>query len=174
MTEIHFKYNPEDLRDIYFGENKHKYLFGPETKKQSTFLIIAICVYPFYFWYTLNLEDDGLFIVGGMIFAWVCFDFRKVAKPIIEWKKSVLKFLADAEKIKELKVMYNNESIIHKQDNEEIKMNWSVIDHATINDRFIGLHASQNFIFPKSSMTDDEYKNLANIIIEKVKNVEKR
>jgi hypothetical protein len=174
MTEIRLKKDIEDLRAIYYRDNNQQYFFGPNTKRQSIYLIFAIIAFPFFVVHTLNLKDSWLFILGSVFLSLLIYDFWKVAKPIIDWKKSVETFLKRAEKTKDLRLKYNEDFFIHIQDNEELKQNWEILEKAIINEKFIWLFSDTNVLLPKSSMNDMEYRDLTELISKKVKNVEKK
>lgn len=174
MTEIKLNVDIEDLRAIYYRDNNQKYFFGPNTKRQSIYLIIAVIAFPFFTVYALNLDDSWLFIFGSVFLSLLVYDFWKVAKPIIDWKKSVEIFLKKAAKTKDLRLKYNEDYFIHIQDSKELKQNWEVIEKAIITKKFIWLFSDANVLLPKSTMNEKEYRDLAEIITEKVKNVEKK
>ena len=132
-TEIDLKTDINDIRDIYFRGNKQKYFFGPETKRQSIYLVLAILIFPFFAVHALNSDNDWYFTLGCIFFSLLVYDFWKVASPIIKWKKSIIMFLDKAEKIKVLKLKYNDDFFMHIQDNQELKHEWGVIELAIIN-----------------------------------------
>jgi hypothetical protein len=173
MTEIKLTKDIEDLRAIYYRDNNQKYFFGPNTKRQSIYLVIALIAFPFFAVYALNLKDSWLFILGTVFLSLLIYDFWKVAKPIIDWKKSVETFLKRAEKTKDVRLKYNEACFIHIQDNEELKQNWEVLEKAIINEKFIWLFSDINVLLPKNSMNEMEYHDLTELILKKVKNVEK-
>jgi hypothetical protein len=173
MTEIRLNIDIEDLREIYYRDNNQKYFFGPKTKKRSAYLTVAIITFPFLAFYALNLKDSWLFILGSVFLSLLIYDFWRVAKPIIDWKKSVETFLKKAEKIEDLRFKYNEKYFIHIQDNEELKQNWDVLVKAIINKKFIWLFSDTNVLLPKRSMNESEYQTLSELITRKVKNVEK-
>lgn len=173
MTEITLNKDIEELRAIYFRDNYQKYFFGPSTKKQSVYLIIALIIFPFFVLYALNLKDSLFFILGSFFFLLLIYDYWKVAKPIIEWKKSIETFLKKAEKIEDLRFLYNDIFFIHIQDKEELKQSWDIVEKAIINEKFIWLLSDANVLLPKSSMTENEYQAVSELIFSKVKNVEK-
>lgn len=173
MTEIKLNKDIEELRLIYYKDNNQKYFFGPNTRKQSIYLIIALITFPFFALYAWNLKDSWLLLLGLVLLLLVINDYWKVARPVIEWKKSVDAFLKKAENIKDLRLIYNEDYLIHVQDNEELKQNWEVIEKAIINDNCIWLFSDSNILIPKSAMKEIEYKALSEFILNKVRNVEK-
>jgi hypothetical protein len=173
MIEIKLKNNIEDLRAIYYRGNHQKIFFGPNTKKQSIYLILSILVYPFFAFYALNSRDSWFFILGTMFFSLLIYDFWRVAKPILVWKKSVETFLKKAEKITDLRLKYNEVFFVYVEDNEELKQNWSVLEKAIIAEDFIWLFSDTNVLLPKSSMNELEFQALQELISSKVKNVQK-
>lgn len=171
LNIIHLKYNITDLIDIYFGEGDHIYFFGPKTKRQSLQLVIALTTYPFFCFYVLKNHSDWVFLAGTILFTLICYDYWKVARPIIIWKKSVIRFLKEADDVKLLEFHYNNDYFIHIQDEHESKKDWSIVEYATINDKSIVIRAEKNFLLPKSAMSISEYEALADLLMQKVKNV---
>ena len=174
MTEIRLNKDIEDLKAIYYSDNNHKYFFGPNTKKQSFYLTIAIITFPFFAIYVLNNKESWFFIIGSVFLSLLIYDYWKVAKPIIDWKNSVETFLKKVEKTKDIRLKYNEEFFIHIQDNEELKQNWEVLQKAIITEKYIWLFSDTNLLLPKSSMNEIEYRNLTELVSKKVKNVEKK
>jgi hypothetical protein len=172
-TDITLKPDLNDIREIYFRANNHKYFFGPETKRQSIYLVLVLIGFPFFAVFALNQRENWYFVLGCIFFSLNVYDFWKVAKPIITWKKSVLKFLKEAADTKVLELKYNDVFFIHIQDQNELKQEWVVIDRAILNSRFIWLFSNTSILLPKSSMREEEFIRLSNVVMEKVKNVEK-
>lgn len=174
QTEIILKVDMEDLKDIYFGSREHVYFFGPKTKEISIALVCAAIFFPLMLVDAISTKKAGIgfFIATIGLFATVA-GFWSAAGPIIKWKKSINTFLAKAEKVKNLRVIYNDEFIHHFQDDMETKLNWSAVERATITDRYLELHASTYIFLPKSAMTGQEYQVLSDKIMEKVPQVEK-
>lgn len=174
MTEITLKIDLEELRDIYWGNGYQRYFFGPATKKESAWLVFSILVYPFFAWYSIRLEDYIWFVFGTVFFVLLVYRFVDVARPIIAWKKSVIDFLNRSEQIKVLKLLYTDEYIIHREDEKDVKMNWSAITHASINDRYISFEQERNyFLIPRKSLTAAEFAALSEMLLKNVPIVEK-
>lgn len=173
MTVLTLKYNIADLIDIYFGQGDHIYFFGPKTKRQSLFLVITLVAFPFFCFYSIREQNDWLLLIGTILFSLIIYDFIKVARPIIVWKKSVIRFLTEAEQVKKLEFHYDEISFIHIQDDYESKRDWSLVASATITDRLINIHAEKNFLLPRNALSKSEYDTLSEMIMAKVKNVTK-
>lgn len=173
MTEINLTTDINHLRAIYFRDNRHKYFFGPATKKQSTYLTIGVILFPILAYYTLSIKDGWLLIFGAFSLCYIIYDFWKAARVVIQWRKSVEQFLIKAENIKDLRFVYNDDHFTHIQNNETLKQDWSVIEKAIINDQLIWLFSDTNLLLPKSSMSDDEFRQLSDLVLAKVKNVER-
>jgi hypothetical protein len=152
--EINLKIDKDDLRGIYFEGNRQKYFFGPETKKQSIYLVFAIVVFPFFAVNALKMGNGWYFILGCAFFFFLAHDYWKTAMPIYKWKKSILEFIEEAERLEVLRFNYNEDYFIHTQNSDVSKKEWSMIEQATINERYI-------WLFSK-------------MIIDKVKNVDKK
>jgi hypothetical protein len=168
MTKINLNYTSNDLREIYFGEGHHKYFFGPETKRQSWMLVIALVLYPVFLVYSIQLEDNWLMIIGTIYLGLVMYDFQRKTRPIIYWKKSVEAFLARVDANTEHRLCYDEDSISFYQGDSEVKMLWSGIKKASINDSYIGLTAESNLLFSKNSMTENEFQLLKKVVKKKV------
>jgi hypothetical protein len=168
MTKINLNYTSNDLREIYFGEGHHKYFFGPETKRQSWMLVIALVLYPVFLVYSIQLEDNWLMIIGTIYLGLVMYDFQRKSRPIIYWKKSVEAFLARVDANTEHRLCYDEDSISFYQGDSEVKMLWSSIKKASINDSYIGLTAESNLLFPKNCMTENEFQLLNKVVKKKV------
>ena len=173
MTEINLNYQSKELREIYFGEGHHKYFFGPETKRQSWMLVIALVLYPFFLVYSIQLEDNWLMILGTIYLGLVMYDFQRKTRPIIYWKKSVEAFLERVDNNPEHRLVFNEENVTFIQGDTETILQWSIIKRASINVDYIGLTADSNLLFPKNSMTDKEFDELKKIVKRKVAQVMK-
>lgn len=173
MTEIKLNYQSKDLREIYFGEGHQKYFFGPETKRQSWMLVIALALYPFFLVYSIQLEDNWLMILGTIYLGLVMYDFQRKTRPIIYWKKSVEAFLERVDNNSEHQLVYNDESVTFIQGETETILHWSIIKRASINANYIGLTADTNLLFPKNSMTEKEFDGLKHIVERRVAQVHK-
>ena len=173
MTEIKLNYQSKDLREIYFGEGHQKYFFGPETKRQSWMLVIALVLYPFFLVYSIQLEDNWLMILGTIYLGLVMYDFQRKTRPIIYWKKAVEAFLERVDNNPEHRLVFNEEHITFIQGDTETILHWSIIKRASIHADYIGLTAEPNLLFPKNSMTDNEFDGLKSIVERKVAQVHK-
>ncbi len=173
MTEINLNYQSKDLREIYFGEGHHKYFFGPETKRQSWMLVIALGLYPVFLVYSIQLEDNWLMILGTIYLGLVMYDFQRKTRPIIYWKKSVEAFLERVDNNSEHGLKIDEDGITFIQGDTETILQWSIIKRASINADYIGLTADSNLLFPKNSMTDKEFDELKKIVKKKVAQVMK-
>lgn len=175
QTEIIMKTDMNDLRDIYFGKREHIYFFGPKTKVESFVLVGAVILCPLILLCAINTKAGGIaFFVSVCGFFAAIGTFWSATKPIIDWKKAINTFLATAEKVKTLKIIYDDESILHIQDGEQFKLNWTAVKYAIINDRSVSICSDiTNILLPKSSMTAEEYTVLCDKIMEKVQEVQK-
>lgn len=173
QIEIRLKVDIADLKDIYFGNREHVYFFGPKTKAQSLGLVCAFILCPIILFHAISVKGGISYIFSIIGFFSAVGAFWSAVRPIIKWKKSVTAFLENAEQVKNLKVIFNNEFIHHIQDETETKLNWSIIERAIITNRFIELDASTSIFLAKSSMTQEEYRILSDKIMEKVQEVQK-
>jgi hypothetical protein len=96
------------------------------------------------------------------------YDFQRKTRPIIYWKKSVEAFLERVDTNTEHRLCFDEESISFYQGDSEVKMLWSGIKKASINDSYIGLTAESNLLFPKNSMTEKEFDTLKKFVTKKV------
>ena len=168
MTEINMHFDLDDLKGIYFVDGQQRFFFGPNTKRQSIVLVVAAVIFPFFMQFALQRHDNWLLVFGSLAFRVVIYDFWRVARPIIIWKKSVEAFLIHTASAKEVKMNYNSDHFIHVQDGVEEKIQWTAVVNATVTDRFIRLQVGNGFLFPKSAMNADEFKALSEMVISKV------
>jgi hypothetical protein len=173
MTEIKLNYQSKDLREIYFGEGHQKYFFGPDTKRQSWMLVIALILYPFFLVYSIQLEDNWLMILGTVYLGLVMYDFQRKTRPIIYWKKAVEAFLERVDNTPDHFLKFDENSIVFIQGETETILQWSIIKRASIYADYIGFSAESNLLFPKNSMTEKVFDALKNIIERKVAQVNK-
>jgi tetrahydromethanopterin S-methyltransferase subunit G len=86
------------------------------------------------------------------------------------WKRQIHKYLDDLDKIKENKIIITPSSFSLVQDNRETIEKWTEFKKAEINDTYILLLTSTNYMIPKNSMTSDEFDSFKKVISEKIKN----
>ena len=171
MTEINLNYQSKDLREIYFGEGHHKYFFGPDTKRQSWMLVIALVLYPFFLVFSIQREDNWLMIIGTIYLGLVMYDFQRKTRPIIYWKKSVETFLERVDNNSEHSLKVDEDSITFIQGDTETILQWSIIKRVSVNANYIGLTADSNLLFPRNSMTEKEFDTLKKFVTRKVAKV---
>lgn len=172
-TKIDLHKNIDTLRKIYFRNNEQKHFFGPNTKRQSLALIIAVLSFPFAMNYAVAKDESWILLVASILLAIICFGYWKTALPIIKWKKSLEVYFELIKQAKETHLEYNNQFIAHIQDEEEQKLNWKAVDRAMVNDNFIWLISSTtNILLPRDCMNENQYEVLALKVLEKVENVE--
>lgn len=171
MTEIQLKIDVETLRKLYFKHNYQRYFFGPNTKRQSIYLVIALLAYPPFATYCLNNGKDLYFILGGLFFALICYDFSRKARPIIAWKKAVLAFLDKTSKLQSLRIRFDEKEFQHFQDDEVLTMTWNSIQSSDIFSDYLWIFGETSILLPKSSMTEEEFEGLKKMIKKTVKSV---
>jgi hypothetical protein len=59
MKEINLNIDLNELRSIYYESDSQIHFFGPNTKKQSLYLVISVFVYPFFAWYSINKKKSN-------------------------------------------------------------------------------------------------------------------
>ena len=171
FESIDLKFNRYDFEDIYFKDGKGDIFFGQTVKGCFIMLLVFTIALILSTGYSA-LADQlwGIPIVLFFIFLISLYDYKRKISPTVKWKKQVNEYLSKVSTFKSIKISLGSDAISFVTDNEEIITKWSAFTKATINEEFITLISVDVFLFPKKSMTENEYQYLKDFIRDKFKN----
>jgi hypothetical protein len=167
-TEIALTFSRKTLEDIFYEKGDQKLFFGASSKRQSLHLLIGIIAFPFFLQQAIAYESNVLMGIGIVLFGLVCYNFSRVARRIVEWRRSVRIFLDETEKISKHTLIYDNERIQLIQDEEITDIAWPDVKNAVITNRYIRLHAATDMMIPRGAMSDAQFDAFKATVEEKV------
>ncbi|WP_157485923.1 hypothetical protein [Flavobacterium soli] len=169
--EIDLTFRRADFEELYFRNGNENLFFSPTAKTQTHIFIFLGLLFLFFlvhFRITNESQENMLFvcilwilsaiILGGKIYT------------VLKWRKSIKTFLDKTSKYKINKLIVSEVSISIIQDDKEHIEKWSEFKKADINDELIILCSTVNYMFPKKSMTNQEYELIKEIVRDRILN----
>ncbi|MBB4806058.1 hypothetical protein HNP38_001330 [Chryseobacterium defluvii] len=156
---IKLKTDRRIFEEIYFNGNQASLLLSPTTKgKTTTTLIIgAILLAALILKNRLGEENLGILYFLSFLFL-LCVIFLSVSvNNVVRWKKGVEQYLKSVEASKSYEIRFNNESFEINMDDQKESSLWKDFETADINDDYVSLEGKYNYMFPKKSMSTDDY-----------------
>jgi hypothetical protein len=167
-TEINLSFNRKEIEQIFFENGDQKLLFGGTSKRQSVYLLIGLIAFPFFMQQASVYKSNVIMGIGIVLFGLVCYNYMRVAKRIIDWRRSVRLFLDENEKIQQHTLRYDGEGFELIQDDETFAYKWPEVKNAVITDRYIRLHAPTDALIPRSAMGNEQFEAFKAVVSEKV------
>ena len=171
MLRISLKFRREDFEEFYFKNNQGDIFWSKPVKQHFVLVLVFASIFFISLSYSLYTETFwGLPIFSLVVLIISYFTYKKHASPIITWKKQVIKYLDDLSKIKKYELFLTNEALTITQDEEVIITKWAAFTKGTFTEDSIVLAGSDNYVFPKKSMSLSDYKYIKEFISDKLQN----
>lgn len=160
VIELHF--NRKDFEEIYFRNKHGNFILSPMLKGSFITFIIFLAVFCCTVTYSYLTNKNAWLIVIASILTLITFIpyFIKVLQ-LKKWRTSVLGIIHANEKYKQHKLLLTDSTLTLVQDGTEQITKWSAFTHAEISNDYLTLTSSFSYVFPKKSMTLDEYDYLS-------------
>lgn len=164
--DLHFKRS--DFEEIYFRDGRKSVFFHPDVKRDAWVVIVLtiICVALLIRSY-FTLYDTGMVIVPLILWAMMLLVYLGKLKPVWRWRKAIDKYLNDLDQVKNFELYLNKDSFRLIQDDRENIEKWANIKHVEMDDNSIFLDGGTLYMFPKASMSDEDYELFKIMISEK-------
>ena len=159
---IKLNFRAEDFSPIYFQDNYHLVFKNPNTRNQAL-LAIAVGI----IWIAVGIKlmayggPKGVFVIISFILAITTLRLKRRTDSIGRWKKDIDVFLKKLETPTDRSIVLTSESFIYQEEQEETLENWLDVQSAEITDDYISLNASSEYLFPRKSMTEQEFQQLS-------------
>ncbi len=115
-------------------------------------------------------KNSGFAIILGILFGVAFYDLFKKASPLLKWKAGVIAYLDDLDKIREHQFILTPHVFSLLQDGKETMEKWSELKRCELELDFISIITnSTTYLFPKKSMTAEEFEFLRAVLSEKMK-----
>ncbi|RKT01481.1 hypothetical protein [Chryseobacterium defluvii] len=167
---IRLKPSRKDFEEVYFNGTQGSLFFSPTTKgKTITTIIVGIILLILLFLKdTLNKENVGILYFVSFLFL-LCVVFLSVSiNNIARWKKGVEAYLKSLERCSIYEIRFNNEFFKVNIDHQEENNLWKDFVTADINDDYISLDGKHSYMFPRKSMSKEEYSLLTKSIRQNI------
>lgn len=168
-TKIELKYQRKDFENIYY-KNRQANIFW-STPVKEYFIIFSVFSILFLLSFTYSFFTNllwGLSIFLMFLLTLSFFSYRTKASPILKWKKQVVKYLDRLDKISHHEITLTKSTLILTQDDEVIITKWIRFTKVIFNDESIQLSGSDEYLFPKNSMTQSQFIYLKDFILDRI------
>lgn len=167
--EINLTFRRADFEELYFRNGNENLFFSP-TAKTQTYIFIFLGLLFFFFLGYFRITNESLENMLFICMLWILSAIILGGKiyVVLKWKKSIKQFLDVTSKYKINKLILSETSISIIQDDKEHIEKWSEFKKADINDESIILYSIVNYMFPRKSMTKEEYEFFKEIVRKKI------
>jgi hypothetical protein len=155
---IPLKYSKKDFEEIYFRDNRENLFFSPITKTLTiTFITLSIITIIFYFGGFWGIDNWGMLYL--LLFFLTINLIRLVigVLAVLKWRNSIYKYLETMEKYNKIEARVLTDFINVILDDKEDFIHWNEFKRIEMNDNFIALEGKVNYLFPKKSMSEEDY-----------------
>ncbi len=170
-TNIQLKFCRKDFEEIYF-KNQHGNIFWSGQVKQHFVNLIAVAsilsASMVYSLSTNNLWPITVFFLFVFIASLV--SYLRRALPILKWKRQVIVYLNNLDKIKSHSLTLTGAALTLIQDDTVTIIRWVRFTKVIFNEGSISLSGEDECLFPMNSMEKEEYKYLQDFILDRLKN----
>lgn len=169
-TEIKLNFNRADFEELHFKNGNDKVFLSKNVKQQFILSLIAGCLFIGSFIYSVIVHRAwGIFTIISLIFVLVINHLVKKIDPIIKWQKTIRFFLTEQAKFINQRLILSENTITLKQDTTITVVPWKDFKKIVIDNKSISLYGDTGFIFPKKSMTWQDFDLLKNEILSRVR-----
>ncbi|MBF4473783.1 YcxB family protein [Flavobacterium sp. HJJ] len=169
--EIDLTFRRLDFEELYFRNGNEKLFFSPTSKSQAYISIVVGLLFVnslINFIITDTSQETVLFLFILWCVTLILFG-EKIYK-VLKWRKSIKTFLDKTSKYKVNKVILTENAMLLIEDTTETIEKWSNFKRVTINNESITMYGDENYLFPRKSMTAEEYELFKNIVHENIRN----
>lgn len=168
---IQLTFNRKDFEEIYFRDQKGSIFFNPSIKKVFISFLITLLLFMASFRYSQTTNKlIFLTVLTFLALLVISIHYFRQAYEILKWRKDIKRYIVETSKIKEHTLIVNTHSISLIQDTVETITKWSSCTGAKFEEDFIWLFAIENHLFPRKSMSPEDYNYLKEVIKERTKN----
>lgn len=169
-NEINLNFNKADFEEIYFKNGNDKVFLSKNVKEQFVLSFVAGCFFIASLIYTVIANKSwGIFTIITVLFILIINQLIKKMSPEIKWKRSIKELLKEQAKFITRKLTLSENTLTLKQDTTITIVRWRDFKKVVIDDKSICLYGDENFLFPKKSMTWQEFDSLRNEILLRIK-----
>lgn len=164
---INIRFDRDVFEAMYFRNFEDSYFLGPKTKIRFiavlsiTILMPIVSISTHATWPSIMLASWVLFIV-----LWI--DYLMMIYKIGKWKKSIHRKLDEQSLVQSMRIGLSEEGLTLYQDELEINEDWVNFTETQISASFILLKGETDYFFPSTSMKEDDYKVMLELVSDKI------
>jgi hypothetical protein len=170
-TIIELNFDRNHFEEIYFKDGRGSIPFDPLVKLSFIYLLLTLLLFTSSIVYSYITDKAAWLIVVFFLFLlYALTNFYLKFSAIAKWRREVSGYLNSISKVKQHKLILSPNSLSMLEDGVETIVKWSAFSKLVIEQNHLSLWGSENFIFPKKSMSKDEYNLLTEIARSQIKN----
>ncbi len=169
--KVKIDYHRSHFEEVCFYNNYGNYFKSVETKSSFKELIISLIIFLFFLSSSIYNEKVSIGLIGFSIvfIVYLIYYFIQVRKLYFK-KKEIYKYLNELDKIAENILIFDSKKIEVIQDGKSTFEVWEKFTYYEISEIHIYLISKKaNFLIPKKSMLPEDFGNLSDLIVDKIK-----
>lgn len=155
---ISLKFNQKDFEEIYFRDNQGSLFFSHKTKSLTiTAIALVVVLSILYFLNLISIDNFGIYYF--LIFILLLCILRLIVGILktLKWKKGITHYFKSMAVYKVFELQLTDYFLHVKLDSDESYTRWNEFENIQINDQYVALQGKDNFLFPRKSMSTDDY-----------------
>ena len=167
---IDLQFSRKDFEDLYFDGKNNSILKSRYVRGSLLVLVVTVTLLIASIVQSLVTDSTSWLVavlVIALLFSLSAYVWQ--ATNLIKWRSKIRKYIDTTSKIKKNTLVLTSESLAVIQDDVETITKWTAFSTATIAHNHIYLKADTDYLFPRKSMTDEEYDFLVELTRSKIK-----
>lgn len=152
---ISLKFNQKDFEEIYFRDNQGSLFFSHKTKSLTiTAIALVVVLSILHFLNLISIDNFGIYYF--LIFILLLCILRLIVGMLdtLKWKKGITHYFKSMAVYKVFELQLTDDFL---HDSDESFTRWNELKNIQINDQYVALEGKDNFLFPRKSMSTDDY-----------------
>ena len=167
---IRLKTDKKAFEEIYYTGKQGSLFFSSITRGKTitTIIVGAVLLLFLLFKDMLGKENVGILYFISFLFLFCAVFLSVSVNNVARWKKGVNGYLRSLENCSLYEIRFSNEFFNVAIDNQEEYSLWNDFLAADINEEYISLEGKHSYMFPKKSMSKEDYNLLKKYIKENI------
>lgn len=165
-VKIHFKF--ESYKSFYFNKDEVKLIWGRKIRKSFMIAFISLILGLLSTYFFLATKNYILLIIIDLICSLMILNYFRILIPIIKWKKAVIQYLKELDKLVHFSYQFNENELICVMDNDRNCDNWNTFKRFKIEKDHIWLYGKNDYLFVSETMSSDDFEFISQFIRNKI------
>ena len=167
--ELSLNFNKADFEEIHF-RNTGKLLFSKNIKPHFIATIVVVCLLAISVIIAITQHKGwGIVVITAVVAILISYELIKKISPVLQWKKSIKESLNNQAKFINQKISLSENTLTFKQDTKITMVRWTDFKRAVIDDKSITLFGDETLLFPKKSMSYQDFDLLREQVLLQMK-----